>query len=140
MNYVLTDTGFWTGLFEERDEHHHHAATEIYQHIFSSPAQILIPWPSLYETVNTRAVRNNVFLEGIMGIVQHAYLLDDAPYRQDAIGRLSDYPRYSLVDRVIHYMLEDANLFVDYFVTFNTRDFSYVCQCRDIEIIDESWL
>ena len=49
---ILADTGFWIALFYEDDKYRTKALSiEQNIHIHS----LLIPWPTLYETINTKA-------------------------------------------------------------------------------------
>ena len=51
---IVADTCFWYALFNERDEHHANAL-QIEEDIVNF--DILIPWPTLYETINTRFIK-----------------------------------------------------------------------------------
>jgi hypothetical protein len=53
---VIVDTGFWNALFERRDRERFDIAQVKAGYIES--LIVLIPWPILYETVNTRFLKN----------------------------------------------------------------------------------
>lgn len=134
---IVADSGFWFGLFNPRDEHHASACSI---EISLSTHSIVIPWPSLYETLNTRLIRRqterlrfNSYLKR-----ESTVLLEDAGYKAKSLeyvlGQRST--TYSLVDHVIRSMLEDSNVRIDAIITFNPSDFIDVCQVRGIEIVD----
>ncbi len=52
---ILIDTGFWIALYNERDRYHNDAI-EIIELIADS--NLILPWPTLYETINTRFSKN----------------------------------------------------------------------------------
>lgn len=133
---VLVDSCFWIGLFNARDQHHQAAQK-------AAPAislqTILIPWPTLFEFVNTRLVRCpenlNRFRKYIRG--ENAELICDAPYRPQAMTNVLDNPRctHSLTDFMLRSMIEDVNLRVDTLVTSNDRDFHDVCAKHGVELM-----
>ena len=56
---LLLDSGFWYAFYDARDQYHEEAThfTE-YLEFYN----LLIPWPSLYETLDTRFVRHPEWL------------------------------------------------------------------------------
>lgn len=137
--YVLADTGFWFGLLDPRDGHHRDAL-EVADLI--DDFHVVVPWPSLYEVINTRFLRSEPQLHalalrlGLKGIV----LFDDEPYRApalDAIVRARGRRTVSLVDAVLNAIVEDVNVGLHYLATFNPRDFHATCQRRGIEILPD---
>ena len=100
---------------------------------------IVLPWPILYETVNTRLARRPETLAkfGTIARSPETVLLDDSPYRegsfatvlaQDAAG-----VRLSLVDTVLCSIIEDDNVPISAMLTFNERDFVAVCYRHNVE-------
>ncbi len=75
---VLVDTGYFFALFNERDRFHE-SAHEMEELLDSAP--IILPWPILYEALNTRPVRRPGNLARFRAIVGSAetILLDDTP-------------------------------------------------------------
>ena len=56
---LLLDSGFWYALYDVRDPFHEQAdAFAKYLDFYT----LVIPWPSLYETLNTRFVRHPEWL------------------------------------------------------------------------------
>ena len=135
---ILTDTGFWIAYFEERDEYHK-IAQELSSVIFDY--NIIIPFPSVYEFLNTRFSRRSKQvneLELLFHKLNIVYVYDDA-YRTELIQkfiRINKGKRtISAVDMVINQILEDVNIKIDCIVTFNEKDFFHSCKKRNIEIL-----
>lgn len=135
---LLVDTGFWYALYDNRDSHHGDAqslADLLDLH------NLVIPWPSLYETLNTRFVRRRVWLDSFAAYVtrSNTVRLADELYRQHALGSVLKNPTVgrslSLVDEVIRLALQDPNTKIDAIVTFNQSDFHDICIARSIELI-----
>lgn len=134
---IIADSGFWFGLLNARDQFHHRARgiePLIEKH------NLVIPWPSLYETLNTRLMRNQAQRTRMQSYVKRSstVLLDDARYKKSSLeyvlGQKST--TYSLVDHVIRSMLEDANVAIHEINTFNPADFADICQPRRIHIVE----
>lgn len=138
--YVLTDTGFWLGLFDKTDNYHE-ASKEILDLIDGHI--ILLPFPCLYEMMRTQYVKNKKRLLEFESFINHknVVLIDDTQYKESALLKVYElnkinYITYSLVDSVLREMISDINLKIDYLVTFNTKDFSDICAVRNLKIID----
>jgi predicted nucleic acid-binding protein len=138
MKNILIDTGFWIALYNERDSMYR-KANEMYEY-FSS-AKILLPYPSLYETINTRFAKNTKGLQDFKILLEKSNfeLLDDNDYKTDALEltfkSALDFKRpLSLVDLIIRQMLSDEKLKVNYLISFNPGDFIDICMRRNIEI------
>ncbi len=137
---VLVDTGFWIALHDSGDQHHGNAS-EIIELIRDE--NILIPWPTLYEFLNTRFTRDIRRVEGFARFVQKSTtLIDDVEYRENAFNiffgsfNKNNRKTFSLVDLIIREVLMDISLKIDYLVTFNSGDFADICQRRRIEILE----
>lgn len=134
---IVADSGFWFGLFNARDNYHREACS-----IESSIAvhNLLVPWPSLYETMNTRLMRRRPDRDRFRTYLRRTstILLDDVSYRSSSLNYVIDQvsTNLSLVDHVIRSMLEDPNMSISALITFNPSDFIDVCQARGIELID----
>jgi predicted nucleic acid-binding protein len=140
---VLTDSCFWLGLLDSRDQHHP-KSIEIFQRIYYFN-KILFPWPCLYETISTRLIRNNqqtIYFENKILKKKNIEFLDDTKYKTQALNNVFYYKKmqgstFSLVDAVIREIIKDKNIKINYFVTFNSKDFHDVCAKRRIEIVKE---
>ena len=134
---AVVDTGFWFALLNKRDQHHPDALA---QEDRLRSLRVVLPWPSLYETLNTKFVRNPAWVRQFEGFVKHPNVVffDDVKYRQAAYERtLEEVGRRSigLVDRVIRSILEDLSNRIDLLLTYNRRDFADVCRANQIELI-----
>jgi len=106
---------------------------------------VLLPWPILYETLNTRLVnrlkRDPARLAKFDEIARspNTELLDDTPYRE-ALWAFLDQSSFrssvSLVDAVLCNIIEDANVPVSAILTFNERDFWAVCSKNHVELVN----
>jgi predicted nucleic acid-binding protein len=134
---IVADSGFWFGLFNARDSYHQEACS-----IESSISvhNLLVPWPSLYETMNTRLMRRRPDRDRFHTYLKRTstILLDDVPYRDTSLNYVLEQAstNLSLVDHVIRSMLEDPSVAINALITFNPSDFIDVCQARRIELID----
>ncbi|NJN98871.1 MAG: hypothetical protein HC875_34640 [Anaerolineales bacterium] len=132
---ILVDTGFWFALYDVKDSNHVRAG-QIANVIQRST--ILIPWPSLYEVLNTKFTKDKIVLGRFETFLEKpsTVRINDTSYRDKALEETLTSPRpISLVDWVIRMMLMDVNLRINYLITFNERDFVDICQRRRIEII-----
>src|SRR4030042_1849888 len=141
MNNILIDTGFWFGLYDKRDPNYSKASV-LFEYL--SIGKIIIPYPSLYETINTRFVRNKQGLYEFKQLINKGdiSLLDDSSYKSDALdltlnSSIYKDKNYSLVDMVIRLMLSDNRLNINYLISFNPSDFIDVCNRRRIQILSE---
>ena len=138
MQYVLADTGVWYAMFDPRDQHWDDTQEkEELLDLFG----LVIPWPTLYETLRTRMVSNRSALQRLQEYLRRPQVvfLDDSSYREEALdlafsSALRNFRPLSMVDCTIRLMLEDVNVRVDYLATFNERDFADVCHKRHIEM------
>ena len=134
---AVVDTGFWIALLDDRDQHHHEALAKI--NLITS-MNLIIPWPCLYETLNTRFVKNPLSMKTLHEYVQrpNTELADDTRYREAAYTQtfaLAPKRPISLVDVVIRCILDDVNVKKDCVLTFNPRDFEDICRKRQIEML-----
>lgn len=133
---VLVDTGFLIALYEPRDEHH---AAAVGKSEWLDLLPVALPWPVLYETVNTRLSRNRAKVARFDALVQQpgTELVDDTAYRADAyrIVVSSTNRHLSLVDAVLRLVVDDPNVPVAGMLTFNPRDFADVCRQNAVELL-----
>ncbi len=138
MQRILIDSGFFFALVEPRDRHHYEALDR--QHWLDLFPAVL-PWPILYETVNTRLVRDpdKVVQFERLANAPATEFVDDSPYRraayEDVIARAKAGHPLSLVDAVLHAIITDPDIRVDAMLTFNLSDFGNVCSERGIDIL-----
>ena len=138
-NTILTDTCFWLGLVDPKDQYHE-LANAIAELIEGN--QIIIPWPCLYETISTHLTRRRdrlIFFEQAIS-KPNIILLDDELYKKEGLNKVFEHNKffgktYSLTDSIIREILKDIDFNVKYFVTFNIGDFQDICDMRRIEIL-----
>lgn len=136
---LLVDSGYFFALFNPRDRYHADACEkQDWLEILS----VVIPWPVLYETINTRFVRRPETVARFESLIRlpDTVLLDDAPYRLDAYENTFAqatpvHNALSLVDFVIRAILEDKNVRIDAMLTFNLRDFGGICSEQEVELL-----
>ena len=131
--YLLVDTGYFFALFNPRDQYHE-KAVEKQEWLDELP--IALPWPVLYETLNTRFVKNSEYIRKIDRIISKSSteIIDDSRYRQDAYETLlnNSHERKSLVDLILCAIIEDENVKIDALLTFNERDFKFLSQIKGV--------
>lgn len=147
MKTVLVDSGFWFALLGTRYDKYRPNANAIFERIEKLQCTLIVPYPSLYETVNSKLLKDknqkaaDWFLQQLNTNSRYVKVADDN-YR-DAAFRVtnSNHKRgISLVDSILRVMMEDESLRIDTFVTFNTGDFVDVCQRVGIDLINEDTL
>lgn len=143
---VLVDSCFWFAYLGSRHKDQYgESAKQIYDICFEKRQyNIIIPFPSLYETVNTTLLRDknkdaaDWFLKKLVSDTKYQKVFDDM-YRDVALIETSKNTRkISLVDNIIRLMLQDDKLRIRALITFNTGDFIDICQRNNIELINES--
>jgi len=148
MARVCVDAGFLIGLFDPSDAHHH-SAKDQFELIFGEDSgrhTLLIPWPTLYESLGTRFARDPAKVASLgrtwqyLDKAERLVLLDDAPYREESLAAQIEESRrrLSLVDRVLRAMiLEDEPRF-EFFLTYNRGDFIDACRGSGILLLDSN--
>lgn len=144
MPNVLVDTGVWIRLFDRRDGGP--GAREDVEALFDLVRvhTIILPWPIAFETLRTRLVRNKIatrLLEREMKAPNITFL-DDRDYRDEAFRIAVESSRIgrplSMVDCLLRLIMDDVNVKINYFATYNDADFSDVCAGRRILMIPGS--
>jgi predicted nucleic acid-binding protein len=133
---ILIDSCFWFSLYDKRDSYHSKAI--ILAELISGN-NLLITWPTLYETINTRFSKNLVWLNSFESHIYKSdtLLINDLGYRENVRSEIFSSTRpLSLVDRIIRSILSDESVKIDYLLTFNTGDFIDLCHYRRIEILN----
>jgi predicted nucleic acid-binding protein len=133
--HVLIDTGFLFGFLSPKDQHHEESK-EIYERIVKF--HWLVPWPILYEVMNSRIVKRPDALRSLKALLLSpgVHRINDDPYRRVALDDcFRENGTASLVDRVLIGIIRDPNVKVDAVVTFNRRDFEKAARERHIEMM-----
>ena len=126
---LLIDTGYLIALFEKKDEHHKAARRN--KHLLETHP-VVLPWPVLYETINTRFAKRSHILTSIHVILakEDTLRLDDSPYREAAYRqvRTSRQRPMSLVDAVLRAVIDGKTVPISALLTFNPKDFDDLCR------------
>lgn len=142
--YLLTDTCFWLGLLDEKDQYHEQSKT-IYERGMENNSVFCIPWPCLYETVSTRLIKNKhgKLIGDLERILKNSNIekIDDKDYKEKALEHIFDLHhkhkyRFSLVDAVIREIIADNTLKFKFLISYNYKDFEDICRDKNVEIIN----
>ncbi|WP_027371277.1 type II toxin-antitoxin system VapC family toxin [Desulfovermiculus halophilus] len=134
---LLLDTGFWFALYDSGDTYHRQAL-EVAD--FLDVHGLVVPWPTLYETLNTRLARRRTAMQRFAHLLAgpNVHLLPDEDYRDAALEAVCSpsgpHRALSLVDAVLRLVVADTNVQIDALITFNPGDFSDVCQKAGVEV------
>lgn len=134
---VLIDSGFWFALYDPRDQYH--TSAEEREELLQT-CNLIIPWPCLYETFNTRFAKHTDAVQGFDRLLRqsHVIRLSDEPYREAALEAAITSAQsrcFALVDMVIRLILDDVNVRKHGLLTFNQSDFGDLCRKHQIELL-----
>jgi predicted nucleic acid-binding protein len=136
---ALADSGFWYALYDSRDSYH--VAAEEKSNLLQT-MNVLLPWPCLYETFNTRFAKNKFAVRQFEIFLQqpHVCFIKDEVYREKALEAafktsLIQSRGIALVDMVLRLILEDIDVRKHAIITFNPGDFSDLCRKHSIEML-----
>jgi predicted nucleic acid-binding protein len=121
---IVIDTGFWIALYDPtKDPKNSLEAERIADEI--EDEELVIPFPTLYEFVNSRLSRRDAKLQFERLLNRSNVIkLSDAQYKDEALdnfflkGKL-EYSDISLVDEIFKLIIADKNLSIDYIATFD---------------------
>lgn len=121
---VLVDTGYWISLYDPTDDPKQtFEAERISEQI--EDEEIIIPFPTLYEFVNSRLSRRSAKMAFEQLLLRpNVIRLSDTKYKEKALENFFiksnyNYTDISLVDEVLKLILEDKQLKIDYIVSFD---------------------
>ncbi|WP_461632049.1 hypothetical protein [Labilibaculum euxinus] len=124
MKTIIIDTGFWIALYNPEKEIDKQDIIELITDVINE-YQVLIPFPTLYEFLNSKFSRKNNDINFKEKLSKSNYIMvDDAKYKQKALNNFfikstQSKTDVSLVDEVIKEMIDDTNLKTDFIVTFD---------------------
>lgn len=142
---VIVDTGFWYSFLGTREQERHMVADKVFRRLEELEANFLIPFPTLYEAINTKLLKSknrtkaNWFLRQLQSNPRFIKVPDDE-YKDDAYQLTvseNNHRGYSLVDMIIRVMMEDDRLKIDSLLTLNIEDFIDVASRRGISIPED---
>lgn len=140
MEAVLVDTGVWYASFDSRDDKHRDSQQKL---ALLEQRTIVVPWPTMYETLRTKFVRNNHALEQFENFLKRKnrnidyfadHDLQKFAFDLSFESSLRLHRPLSMVDCLIRLILE-VDVRIRFLATFNETDFSDVCKRRRIEIL-----
>jgi len=121
---VVIDTGFWIALYDPaKDPINSLEAERMAEEI--EDEDLIIPFPTLYEFVNSRLSRREAKLQFEKLLSRpNVTKLSDTKYKEKALENFflkskSDYSDISLVDEIIKLIIADKNLKIDYIAAFD---------------------
>ena len=136
---ILVDTGAWIALFDPREEQHQ-AISEYAE--FIENLQLIVPWPTLYETLRTRMVRRPEWVTRLDEQLKKptVVFIDDGSYCVDAYSLTVEYStqrkrEISMVDMLCRLLIEDPDIRINYLLTTNPNDFRDVCATNGVVIL-----
>ncbi len=150
MKNFIADTGYLIALYDPSDDNRNvWSARASFRELFEETENsLLLAWPVLYETLNTRlSKRMDVVTrieDGWRKLRSNNQLdfIDDQPFRdislaewQNELARKGHYRPLSLVDRVLRNAIMSPSSKIHVLLTFNRRDFEDICRKRDVEIV-----
>jgi len=122
---VLVDTCFWISLFDPTDDPKLTVEAErISEEI--EDEEIIIPFPTLYEFVNSRLSRREAKTEFEKLLLKpNVTRLSDVKYKEKALENFFLKSKYehsdiSLVDEVLKLIIDDKQIKIDYIVSFDS--------------------
>ncbi|MDR1553116.1 MAG: hypothetical protein LBS69_06610 [Prevotellaceae bacterium] len=140
MINVIVDSGFWFALYDTGDAYYTKAINIVE---YLNMSNVIIPFPTLYESINTKFMKNTVAKTEFENILKrnNVTIVNDDSIKTDALRITftdeSKKRNLSLVDNIIRLILEDVSYKIDCLITFNKKDFIDICQKRNIEILDK---
>lgn len=125
MKTLIIDTGYWIALFNPEKNVDKHDIVEFVTEIIND-YQVLIPFPTLYEFLNSKFSRNRKAINFKNELSKPQYIMiDDSKYKELALSNFFEKTQHlnnedvSLVDEVIKGMIDDTNLKTDFLITFD---------------------
>jgi predicted nucleic acid-binding protein len=138
---ILIDSCFWIALYTPEEVDRHQKALDLVDDLENN--EVLIPWPTLYEFINTRLARRKEYLYAFEQFLlkPNVRKVSDEEYKSAALENVFELNKtrlasISLIDEVLRQMILDDSLKVDYLVTFNKSDFEYPCQIANVIILE----
>ena len=121
---IVIDTGFWIALYDPtKDPKNSLEAERMADEI--EDEELVIPFPTLYEFVNSRLSRRDAKLQFERLLSRpNVIKLSDAKCKDKALENFflkskSEYSDISLVDEIIKLIIADKNLSIDYIAAFD---------------------
>lgn len=142
---IIADSGFWFALYDPKDSFYKDAKS-IMDKLETYSKKFLLPWPSLYETLNCSFTRfTNWKIDFKKNIQNKKFIpISEAKYLStknylEILESIQKSPqKLSLTDFIINLMMDDKSLKINAIVTFNSKDFIKTAKKRNIQVIDRA--
>lgn len=141
---VIVDTGFWYSLLGTREREKHALAERIYEDLVSKGVKFIVPFPTLYETLNTKLLKEKYQNKSEWFLKQLSAnplfeAVPDEKYREEAytLTTVNNSRGISLVDNIIRVMIQKNTPKLDMLLTFNLGDFVDVCAKSNVGYNDQ---
>lgn len=118
---IICDSSFWIALYDKKNQNHH-IAIKYLEKIETSNATIFIPWPSLYILLDTRFSKKELWQLDLFRRMKKTnyHIISDTDYDKNfLLEQLFESKEFSLVDGIIHQILNDTQKQIDYIISFH---------------------
>lgn len=121
---ILVDTCFWIALYNPEKHADKIESVEIISELIEGH-EIVIPFPSLYEFLNSKFSRKNDALHFQKSISRTNYVkLDDKEFKEKALDNffekaINEYNDVSLVDEIIKEIIDSREFKIDFLISFD---------------------
>ena len=122
---ILIDTCYWISLYDPTDDPKQTVEAERISTVIEDE-EIIIPFPTLYEFVNSRLSRREAKIEFEQLLLRpNVIQLSDTKYKEKALDNFFikskyNYSDISLVDEVLKLIMADTQIKIDYIVSFDS--------------------
>jgi predicted nucleic acid-binding protein len=141
MKTIIADTGFWIGLFMERDAYHKSAMD--YYNNNSTTTRFLFPWPTMFETLRTQFVRDYSAIKRLEKELKQLNVIKygDRKIRDKALNEMFELNlrhgyKLSLTDSVIRETIKLSKSNIKGLITINKSDFVDICSKLKVDILE----
>ena len=149
MALTCADTNFLYAVYDPAQGSLHVSALTLFADLFEPTVNVLgLPWPIMYETLNTRLARRPESLARMnehftrLRLANRLLFMDDQPYRLveteslfAEVGRGAHYRPLSLVDRIVRRLIAVHSPKIEALVSINPGDFVDICASRSCQIL-----
>lgn len=121
---IIVDTCFWIALYNPEKHADKNETVDIISELIENH-EIVIPFPSLYEFLNSKFSRKNDALHFQKLISRTNYIkLDDKAFKEKALDNffekaINEYNDVSLVDEIIKEIIDSSEFKIDYLISFD---------------------
>ena len=149
MKRFLVDSGFILALYKNEGEQTKRVRQTFEKIISASESVLVLPWPIMYERLNSEFVENNGWIKRFnfdwsnLKRARKVEYADDAPFREacrkELLGLLPErsgrFKALSLADRILIDLIDDHSKNIEALLTLDLEDFSGFCSKKQIEIL-----